>query len=311
MTYRLSSLSGVGKRRPRLALSLLAACGVAALAAPASIAQDPPADEAVEVPMAAEVREARRTREAQEAPAVREESALMVSTLSPLLPAPRCVPPPPDMDAWYPLDGNGADLILGKNAAPVAVSFVGAVVLRGARLPASGSALSVPNGPVLNQGLGDFSIDMWLFVPPQWHASPLSVRTLIDKRTNAGGVRGYSMFYYNRRLGFQLADGVHSNFLSAGQLTPGWNHVAVSVDRDNPQGIVFYRNGAPIGTANPTGRQGNLDNSSATLFGRNVFGHGAPSTGAVLDEIEFFDRVLRPAEVRSIAGAGRAGKCKR
>jgi hypothetical protein len=309
MIYRFSS-AGSRPRRNRLSLSLLAACGAAALAASASPAQNQPDAEAAEVPAAAEAADARRAREAQEAPAAREEAALMSSTLPAPAPAVRCVAPPPDMDAWYPLDGNGVDLILAKNAAPAGVLFVPAVVLRGARLLTPASFLTVPNGPVLNQGLGDFSIDLWLYVPPQWHAFPLSVRTVIDKRTSTGGTRGYSMFYYNRRLGFQLADGAHSNFLSVGQLAPGWNHVAVSVDRDNPQGIVFYRNGAPIGTANPTGRQGNLDNSSPTLFGRNVFGHGAPSTGAVLDEIEFFDRVLRPVEVRSIAAAGRAGKCK-
>lgn len=289
MISSFSNAAGRNPRRNHLSLSLLAACGAAALAPSASTAQG----QAVGG----------------------EEAALMMSTLPAAAPPTRCVPPPPDMDAWYPLDGNGTDLVLGNNATPTAVAFGSAVVAGGARLlprPDHGSFLTVPNGPVLNQGLGDFSIDLWLFVPPQWLTVAVPHRTLIDKRTTdgSGGIRGYALYVYGGRLGIQLADGPYNNFQSANPLAAGWNHVAVSVDRDNPQGIVFYRNGAPNGILNPTARQGNLDNSSPTLFGRNVFSHDLPSTGAVLDEIEFFDRVLRPAEVRAIFAAGPAGKCK-
>lgn len=232
----------------------------------------------------------------------------------PTLPPPgHCVAPPPDMVAWYPLDGNGNDLILGKNATAVGtVGYPGAVVQRGGQLTTDASYFSIAPGPVLNQGLGDFSIDLWLYVPPQWHDVPAPHRTLIDKRTSdgSGSVRGYALYLIYRRLGIQLGDGNYSNFGSKDELATGWNHVAVSVDRDNPQGIVFYRNGAPNGIENPTARQGNLDNGSPTLLGRNVFGHDLRSTGAVLDEIEFFDRVLQPTEVKMIFAAGPAGKCK-
>jgi hypothetical protein len=314
MISQFPNAAGSNKRRAHLSLSLLAACGAAALAASASTAQNQPAPEgqAAEQDMttAPETADARRMRETQESATARDDAQMISSTLPAAAALTRCVPPPPDLDAWYPLDGNGTDLILAKNATPAAVTWVPAVVSGGARLLTNASRLTVPNGPVLNQGLGDFSIDLWLYIPPAWISAPNSVRTLIDKRTNVGGVRGYSLYYYGRRLGFQLADGGFTNYSSTGQLTAGWNHVAATIDRDNPQGIVFYRNGAPIGTANPTGRQGNLDNASPTLFGHNVFNHGSPSIGAVLDEIEFFDRALRPIEVRSIAAAGRAGKCK-
>jgi hypothetical protein len=231
------------------------------------------------------------------------------------LPPAHCVPPPPDMDAWYPLDGSGIDLILGKNANAFGSAnyLAPAVVQKGGLLPIPNSYFSIAPGPVLNQGLGDFSIDMWLFVPSHWLSGPGSVRTLIDKRTNAGGVRGYSLFVYNSRLGVQLADGSYTNYGQSGSspaLTPGWNHIAVTIDRDNPQGVVFYRNGAIASTANPTGRQGNLDNKAPTLIGRNAFGDGGTSEKAIFDEIEFFDRVLQPAEVKMIYAAGPAGKCK-
>jgi hypothetical protein len=154
---------------------------------------------------------------------------------------------------------------------------------------------------------------MWLFVPSHWLPGPHPVRTLIDKRSNAGGYRGYSLYIYNSRLGLQLADGVHTNYgqpATSPPLTAGWNHIAVTVDRDNTKGIVFYRNGAITGTENPTNRQGNLDNKAPTLIGRNAFGDGGTSEKAIFDEIEFFDRVLQPGEVKTIFAAGKAGKCK-
>ncbi|MEA3050364.1 MAG: hypothetical protein QOG84_2200 [Sphingomonadales bacterium] len=234
--------------------------------------------------------------------------------LQPTLPPGQCVPPPPDMDAWYPFDGNGTDLILGKNAvASGSVSYQAAVVQKGGLLVTPSSYYSIAPGPVLNQGLGDFSIDMWLFVPSHWLPGPHPVRTLIDKRANAGGVRGYSLYVYNSRIGFQLADGSSTNYgqtAASAVLTPGWNHIAVTVDRDNPRGVVFYRNAAITGTGDPTGRQGNLDNNAPTLIGRNAFGDGGTSEKAVFDEIEFFDRVLQPSEVKMIYAAGHAGKCK-
>jgi hypothetical protein len=241
-----------------------------------------------------------------------DDSRMMAATLPP---PGRCVPPPPDMDAWYPFDGNGTDLILGKNATAVGpVGYPGAVVQAGAQLGSAASYFSIAPGPVLNQGLGDFSIDMWLFVPPHWLPGPHPVRTLVEKRTNSGGVRGYSLFIYNSRLGLQLADGVHTNIgqpPASTPLTAGWNHIAVTVDRDNPKGVVFYRNAAITSSGDPTARQGNLDNNAPTLIGRNAFGDGGTSERAIFDEIEFFDRVLQPAEVKMIFAAGRAGKCKR
>jgi hypothetical protein len=231
------------------------------------------------------------------------------------LPPAHCVPPPPDMDAWYPFDGSGTDLILGKNATAIgSVTYQTAVVQKGALLVSPNSYFSIAPGPVLNQGLGDFSIDMWLYVPPKWLPGPHPVRTLIEKRTNAGGnVRGYSLFVYNSRIGLQLGDGTFTNYgqsATSPKLTPGWNHIAVTVDRDNPNGVVFYRNAAITDTGNPTNHQGNLDNNAPTLIGRNAFGDGGTSEGAIFDEIEFFDRALKPSEVAMIYAAGHAGKCK-
>lgn len=229
-----------------------------------------------------------------------------------------CLPPPPGLAAWYPFDGNGTDLILGNTAAPTgAISYPAAMVQRGLRVTSTGF-MAIPARPEVNQGLGDFSIDFWLYVPKAWITKPTLLRTLIDKRValisqNSGQYAGYSIYVVNRRLGLQLSHGAPINFgqtAPAPMLTEGWNHVAVTVDRDNTLGLLFYRNGVITATANPTSRTGNLNNNAATLVGHNVFNHGATSTEAAFDELEFFHRVLQPAEVAAIFQAGPDGKCK-
>ncbi|MFL6844687.1 MAG: LamG-like jellyroll fold domain-containing protein [Allosphingosinicella sp.] len=298
--YFIKSATGRMPRRRLAGASWLALAAVGlplAAMSPASLAQE------------------RAAAQAPAARAIAPDAQGAVDLQATLPPPGKCVAPPPDMDAWYPFDGNGNDLILGKNAtASGSVTFPGAVVQQGGLLLAPNSYFSIAAGPVLNQGLGDFSIDMWLYVPPHWLPGPHPVRTLIEKRTNAAGnARGYSLFVYNSRIGLQLGDGTFTNYgqvPASAALTPGWNHIAVTVDRDNPKGIVFYRNAAITDTGDPTNHQGNLDNTSPTLIGRNAFGDGGTSERAIFDEIEFFDRVLQPAEIKAIYGAGRAGKCK-
>jgi hypothetical protein len=216
-----------------------------------------------------------------------------------------CTPPPPDMDAWYPMDGNPNDLILGKNAvASGGVTYPNGKVAQAAFL--NNGYLTIPNGPVLNQGLGDFSIDLWTFRL----ASQNGVVPLIDKRVNAaGGVLGWSLFLYQGRPALQLADGAWGNYIDSRTLASGWHHIAVTVDRNNPQGIVFYVDGVPGQAMNPTAHQGNLDNSAPTSFGRHSLDSSLAGS-LLIDEIEFFDRALAGSEIAAISSAGLSGKCK-
>jgi Concanavalin A-like lectin/glucanases superfamily len=219
-----------------------------------------------------------------------------------------CVPPPPDMDAWYPMDGTGADLVLSKNAVPSGpVSYFAGMV--GPAVNLANRYLTIAAGPVLNEGLGDFSIDAWVYVSP----SDSGLRPLLDKRTGTtvDNVRGWAMFTSSGHLGLQLGDGSgFTNYADGRTLSgSGWRHLAVTVDRDNPQGLRFYINGVGGALINPTARQGSLDNTSPTFVGRNALG-GAITPNLRIDEVEFFDRALAGWEIASIYGAGSYGKCK-
>lgn len=220
-----------------------------------------------------------------------------------------CTPPPPDMDAWYSLNGNGADRILNLNAVASGTVTYDPGHLVGQSFVMDGNGhLAVPPGPVLNQGVGDFSIDAWLRVLP---AGLTATKALIDKRGagSGAGMRGWVLFVQFGRLGLQLADaGGPTNYVDSRMLTQGWHHVAVTVDRDDSQGLRFYIDGAAGTPLDPTGRRGNLDNNGSTFFGFNVQSQ-TRAIGLQLDEVEFFDRVLAPAEVAAIRNADSAGKC--
>ncbi|MEA3051003.1 MAG: hypothetical protein QOG84_2839 [Sphingomonadales bacterium] len=218
-----------------------------------------------------------------------------------------CVPPPPDMDAWYPLDGTGADLVLSKNAVPSgAVNYFAGRV--GSAVDLNNQYLTIAPGPVLNEGLGDFSIDAWVYLSP----GDTGLRPLLDKRTGTtlNPVLGWALFTLNGHLGLQLGDGSFTNYMDSRSLSgSGWRHVAVTVDRDNPQGLRFYINGVGGALANPTAHQGNLDNVSPTFVGRNAL-NGQVTPNLRIDEVEFFDRALASWEIASIYNAGSYGKCK-
>jgi hypothetical protein len=122
-------------------------------------------------------------------------------------------------------------------------------------------------------------------------------------------------------LGLQIADGLNpstggwENFISNEFVADGkWHHIVVTVDRNNPQGGIFYIDcrQAQVGnnmTFNPTGRQGSLDNNSALYFGRQSFAATNFWSGAV-DEFSIYNRMLSAAEVHALCHSYGLGKCK-
>ena len=165
--------------------------------------------------------------------------------------------------------------------------------------------VEVPDHGTLNFGVHDFSIDAWLLTDQD-----NGVVTLLDKRTQTP-IRGYSLYVFNGNLGIQLADGLNGEFTnfnsSAFVADNQWHHIAVTIDRNNPAGGNFYVDGSPE-PFNPMSRMGDLTNMAPLRIGGHSF---SPSSfNGVLDELEFFDRVLTPVEIQALFQAGRFGKCK-
>ena len=86
-----------------------------------------------------------------------------------------------------------------------------------------------------------------------------------------------------------------------------WHHVAVTVDRNNSSGGRMYVDGELVYTFNPTGRQGNTNNSVALEIGRTT--GGGNYLDGTLDEVMLFNRSLSQATVRDLYQASANGVC--
>ena len=227
------------------------------------------------------------------------------------------------MTGWWPGDDNTNDITSFADHGTLmnGATYVPGKVASAFSLTGASDYVNVPNAPQLNPGAGDFSIDAWVQT-----SAASGTFTFLDKRTvtvNAAGasvVNGYSLFVSNGRLGIQLADGGWSNYIATtGPIIAdgGWHHVAALVTRGSATGGTLFVDGAVVLTFDPTGRSGSLTNTADLRFGEShlsastqpVAGHFLNFQGLV-DEVEFFNRVLDFQEVRNIYNADSAGKCK-
>jgi len=237
-----------------------------------------------------------------------------------------CVDPPANMRAWWTLDELGGPALdsvafndgtwIG-NPIPVAGKVDGALQFN--QFDGAVDFVHVPDHPALNFGTGDFSIDAWVRTE-----QADGVRILVDKRAQeATGTRGYSLFLFNGQLGFQIADGNGSstcapcpttascsNYITGPAIDDGqWHHVAVTVDRDDPNGIVLYVDGNAAGNFDPTCHPDSVTNAGPLRLASRSFSVTALLNGS-LDEVELFARALSPNEVAALYQADSAGKCK-
>lgn len=261
---------------------------------------------------------------------------------SPMARAQPCDPPPTGtMVAWYPFDeptgpGPSANLATGNAAAwdSTPPTPVAGMVGNALNFDGLSNYIDAPSTIITNFGpaglsqcpggtystcQGDFSIDVWVNL----NAAVQGVETIVDKR-DATPI-GYSFYLYrdtaysnNTYIGVQLASSAegYTNYFSK-PLTPvqfaanTWYHLAVTVKRTGK--INWYLNGASKNpNPNPSLIQiGSLVNNAQLRIGANGLYDGPINFfNGSLDELEIFNRVLKPPEVTAIYQAGTSGKCK-
>jgi subtilisin family serine protease len=240
-----------------------------------------------------------------------------------------CYRPPKNMRLWLPFNeayGNKAKNLRGADGTlydgnQVAGSGTGPLhhpwgfVERSLRFDGINDRVDVPHHVLCDVSDHDFTIDAWI---RQFGLD--GVRTIVDKRQEVNGcVTGYCFFLYNGRLGLQLACGANPhdyyNFIVApAHALPLHTdvHVAVTVDRDETDGLIFYLDGQRIQTFDPTSYKRSLRNRSVFRVGdRLVVPAGGACFEGLIDEVELFKRALRPDEIEGIYNASSHGKCSK
>ena len=230
-----------------------------------------------------------------------------------------CVPAPEGLIAWWPFDeASGAtsfnELIHDNDGASVGDATSGAgYVDNGAQFGNSFSTIEAPHIDPLDFNIDeDFSLVTWLYVPPGVNPIPL-----IDKRTSEGDEElGWFFACASGKLLLRATDTDGANFT---WMTPGvvptgeWVHVAVTVDRSSPTGVVFYLNGMPVIQGDATLVPGKIMSGNSVRIGASHRKDGFPSPPSMtglLDEVQIYHRALFDDEVAALRYADCGGACK-
>nr|WP_256489677.1 LamG-like jellyroll fold domain-containing protein [Pleionea sp. CnH1-48] len=164
--------------------------------------------------------------------------------------------------------------------------------------------IEVDNHPIAEIGVHDFSISAWIKTDAKGTA------VIVDKRNERieGNVRGFNVHIKDGVLGMQLADGKGqwrclpepelsscTNFYSKSFVADNqWHHVAITVDRDDKQGLKFYVDGTLVKVFDPTTRAGSLTTEQQLRIGSRSSSASALFPG-VIGEVKIFNYV-RSAE---------------
>jgi hypothetical protein len=227
-------------------------------------------------------------------------------------PAPLCLPAPGGLVGWWPLDGDGTELINGHTAAVLGNPiFAPASVDQGMFLDGVDDQGDVSAHPFLNVGLGGgFTIELWIKPAALGQPQPLlewnnrqgvvGVQFWISTGSGAGSL--FAALIDQSGAAYHLSS-------AAGILrTDAWQHVALSYDKTSGMARL-YLNGSVVAQANIGSRP--LQTSYDLFFGRRVAVSGTNYryTGG-MDEMCLFDRALTGIEIQAIVDAGTGGKCK-
>jgi len=234
-----------------------------------------------------------------------------------------CVPEPPNMTHWYPLDEtsitmttSAIDIVGGRNgqhrgqSGQLPVPLLGQKVANSVTLGTNRWIAVVWYWAPSYTVNDDFSIDAWVKT-----SQTLGTQVLVDKRSTTPV--GYELEIYNGYLRFRLNNKVYWDpTISNPVITDGnWHMVGVSVKRSGTPGSVkgvLYVDAVPVHTFVPL--TSSISSSVPLWIGRNhpVTGPSTPDqwlTGS-LDELEFFNRALTAKDMFNIYKAQSAGKCK-
>jgi hypothetical protein len=233
-----------------------------------------------------------------------------------------CAPSLPGLVCWLPFSESNGPTVLnlaggnyGTRLDGTAVAQVAAVgptgitefVGRGLHFDGVNDAVEMPPYPEMQFSTNDFSLVAW--VKPETNATTFA-RVIAEHRDASPMLRGYSLFLTNgNRLGFELADGTATTYLSTLTVSNDghWHHLAVTVQRDQPDGLRFYRDGVRESLVyDPRARAGSVSAQGPFRIGARAAPVANVFLGGV-DEVTLFCRALSDAELFSLYQADTNG----
>jgi hypothetical protein len=238
-----------------------------------------------------------------------------------------CAPIPAGTVDWWTFDEpsgpSSADFAgavnnAGTDTGPVA--HVAGMVGRARQYNGTNTYTTVADQLEVNfdSDCGPGTIDFWI------RTDDTGTVNVLDKRQSTGTnfLRGYSVYLWQGKLGFQMATGPGNFSCNSGGSAclnatatslPAvndnkWHFVAISFSRCNSAAATFYVDGQ---TQAFTPRNGILTNTAPLLIGRQAPSMGGAFFRGAIDELEIAKSVVPAAALNAIRLAGPNGKCRR
>jgi hypothetical protein len=220
-----------------------------------------------------------------------------------------CTPPPSNMVAWWPGDGN-ADDVLGDNDGieQNGATYDSGKVDQGFSLDGVDDFVNATDADSLDI-TDEITIDAWINTTAidTYYTIVAKGNATDDTDTINYGLQiidtGILRFFVFDGTNYDWGDSTDT--ISTDKLT----HVAVTFNATSDS-VEFYIDGISAGSDSIS--QDMMPNDEALDIGRHnhkTLGDSQYFPG-IIDELEIFDRVLHASEIQAIANADYAGKCK-
>ena len=226
-----------------------------------------------------------------------------------------CVTHPTGLALWLTFDelgGSTAYNSVGGNNGTLTTTGVtrnaAGYVNQSVRFDGVNGFVTVPSYPAIVPGTNSLTIDAWIQRATNSGTLPFT-RVIVDKR-QATTAAGYSFVSFNGKLLFQMNGANYSDSV----LLPtdsAWHFVAVVVARTASSTVVrFYVDGLPTGVVTTTAPPANLTDTSSLRVGSTAYFNNPAKWFGSIDEVELYNRALKPEEILGLYTARAGGKCR-
>jgi len=219
-----------------------------------------------------------------------------------------CSPPPTNLVAWWPADGNANDLIGGNHGTSQnGAAFSAGLVRQAFDLDGVDDYIEAADSPVFDFDTNNFSVALWAnfrSVRPSSVGNPAAI--FVGHDAGGGGQNKWVFALGGGVLNFHInGPGIGARFLAQAPFAPAsnvWHHLAVT--RSNGVYRIFTNGVQASSEADATPIP---DIAAPITIGQ---AEGIGFMDGLLDEVIVVGRALTPAELNSIRTAGNLGLCR-